>query len=35
MRADNASTVQWILNCKGSKDDVRAGSRGGYSECLK
>ena len=25
MRGDNASAVQWVLNCKGGKDDVRAG----------
>ena len=22
MRGDNASAVQWVLNCKGGKDDV-------------
>ena len=25
MRGDNASAVQWVLNCKGGKDDARAG----------
>jgi len=25
MRGDNSSAVQWVLNCKGRIDDVRAG----------
>ena len=25
MRGHNALTVQWVLKCKGGKDDVRAG----------
>ena len=25
MRGDNSSVVQWVTNCKGGKDDVRAG----------
>ena len=24
MKGDNSSVVQWVLNCKGRKDDVRA-----------
>ena len=25
MRRDNSSAVKWVTNCKGQKDDVRAG----------
>jgi len=25
MRGDNSSAVQWVLNCKGNKDEVRTG----------
>ena len=26
IREDNSSAVQWVLNCKGCKDDVGAGA---------
>ena len=25
LRGDNSSAVQWVRNCRGGKDDVRAG----------
>lgn len=25
MKGDNSSVVNWVSNCKGGKDDVRAG----------